>query len=48
MQDLLNPDNCPNEFLQLLTNYVGYDYDYLEEYDVNRTIIKYFVNYLKH
>lgn len=47
MQDLLNPDNCPNEFLQLLTNYVGYDYDYLEEYDVNRIIIKYFTKLLK-
>ena len=47
MEDLLNPDNCPNEFLQLLTNYVGYDYDYLEDYDVNRTIIKYFTKLLK-
>jgi phage tail-like protein len=45
---ILNPDTCPSKLLPLLASYVGYEYDYLYSYEVNRNIIKHYrelINY---
>lgn len=39
---LIDFDTCPDRLLPLLASYVGYNYDYTESYDTNRTIIKYY------
>jgi len=45
---LLNPETCPSKLLPLLASYVGYEYDYMLSYDINRNIINHYrdlINY---
>lgn len=42
MINLLSADKCPDHMLPLLASYVGYEYDYNQSYDANRTIIRYY------
>lgn len=44
---LIDFDSCPDRLLPLLASYVGYNYDYTESYDSNRTIIKHFPNMIR-
>ena len=37
---ILNPDKCPDRLLPLLASYVGYKYDFNEDYEGNRVIIR--------
>ena len=38
--NILNPEKCPNKLLPLLASFLGYEYDYNETYEKNRTILK--------
>ena len=42
--DMIDFDNCPDEYLKFLASYVGYTYDNTESYDTNRLIIKNYPN----
>ena len=42
--DMIDFDNCPDEYLSFLASYVGYKYDNTESYDTNRLIIKNYPN----
>lgn len=37
--NILTPEKCPNKLLPLLASYLGYEYDYTETFDHNRTIL---------
>ena len=39
---LIDFNTCPDHLLPLLASYVGYKYDYAENYDTNRLIIKHY------